>query len=477
MEANQWYTECWNCPKPFSEREALKKNDCFEVEITDMNFLGFGIAKVDGCVLFVSGAVTGDFARVRVIKVCRTYAVARTESVLEPSPHRIEDGCAVSAACGGCAFRSVDYAYERTLKESAVRQSFVRQGLREVKVAPLCGDGRTDRYRNKAQYPVRRAPDGKIAVGFFAAKSHRVLACADCPLQNPAFAAITAEIRAFCEEFGIPAYEEETGRGLLRHIYLRIGEVTGEIMLCLVLCGKTLPHADAFISRITAKFPAVVSVFLNENAENTNVVLGKSFTKLYGKPYIEDVLCGVRLRITPQSFYQVNRGAAELLYGKAAELAALTGSETLLDLYCGIGSIGLSMANRAGRLIGIETVASAVECAKENAAQNGIAHAAFYCGDASDTHALLQSAKAAEGDFVPDVVILDPPRKGCTEQLLADLGKMGAKKLVYISCNPETLARDAKFLLEGGWQMGTVYPFDLFCRTGHVECCTSFEKI
>ena len=176
----------------------MKKNECFDVEITDMNFLGFGIAKVDGCVLFVSGAVTGDTARVRIIKVCRTYAVARTERILVPSKHRVEDGCAVSAACGGCAFRSVDYAYERTLKEASVRQSFVRQGLREVDVAPLAGDGRVDRYRNKAQYPVRRAADGKLAVGFFAAKSHRVLACADCPLQNPAFAPIVAEIRAFC---------------------------------------------------------------------------------------------------------------------------------------------------------------------------------------------------------------------------------------------------------------------------------------
>ena len=454
----------------------MKKNDVYEVNITDMNFLGFGIAKVDGCVLFVSGAVTGDLVRVRVIKVCRTYAVARTENILTPSPHRVPDGCAVSASCGGCAFRSVDYAYERALKEASVRQSFVRQGLRDVDVAPLTSDGRTDHYRNKAQYPVRRAADGGIAVGFFAAKSHRVLPCTDCALQNPAFAPIVEEIRAFAQETNLTVYDEETKSGLLRHIYLRIGEATGEIMLCLVLCGASLPRADDFVHRIQTQFPAVVSIFLNRNEDDTNVVLGKDFTLLSGKPYIEDILCGVRLRITPQSFYQVNRGAAELLYGKAAELAALTGRETLLDLYCGIGSIGLSMAKHAGRLIGIETVASAVACAGENAAQNGITHAAFYCGDASDTQALLKDAKAAEGDFVPDVVVLDPPRKGCTERLLADLGKMGAKKIVYISCNPETLARDAKFLLSGGWKMNTIYPFDLFCRTGHVECCTSFEK-
>lgn len=454
----------------------MKKNDLFEVTVTDMNFLGFGIARVDDCVLFISGAVTGDLARVRIIKVCRTYAIARTECVLTPSSHRVCDSCAVSAACGGCAFRNVNYTYERALKEASVKQSFIRQGLREVEVAPLVSNGRIDRYRNKAQYPIRRAKNGEIAIGFFAAKSHRVLACEDCLLQNAAFAPIVREIRAFAEEYHISVYDEESGHGLLRHIYLRIGETSGEIMLCLVLCGDSLPHSVQFVSRITEKFPQVVSVFLNHNTENSNVVLGKDFTRLFGKSYIEDTLCGVRLRITPQSFYQVNRGAAELLYDKAAELAALSGRETLLDLYCGIGSIGLSMAKRAKRLIGIETVDAAVCCAKENAAQNGIENAAFYCGDATDTRSLLRLARDAEGDFAPDVVILDPPRKGCTEQLLADLGKMGAKKIVYISCNPETLARDAKFLLSDGWAMGTVYPFDLFCRTGHVECVTLLTK-
>lgn len=442
-----------------------------------MNFLGFGIARVDDHVLFVSGAVTGDLARVRIIKVCLTYAVARAECILSPSAHRVDGGCPVSTACGGCAFRNVTYAYERTLKEASVKQSFIRQGLREVEVAPLVSDNRIDRYRNKAQYPVRRTPNGEIAVGFFAAKSHRVLSCEDCLLQNESFAPIVREIRAFVEEYDISVYNEETGRGLLRHIYLRIGEKSSEIMLCLVICGASLPYGEQFIARITEKFPQIVSVFLNHNKENSNVVLGKEFTRLFGKPYIEDILCGVRLRITPQSFYQVNRGTAELLYGKAAELAALSERETLLDLYCGIGSIGLSMAKHAKRLIGIETVDAAVACAKENAVQNGIENAAFYCGDATDTKSLLRLARDAEGDFVPDVVILDPPRKGCTEQLLTDLGKIGAKKIVYISCNPETLARDVKFLLSDGWSMGTVYPFDLFCRTGHVECVTLLIKL
>lgn len=458
-------------------REMLKKNEIFEVEIEDMNFLGFGVAKIDGCVVFVSGAVTGDMVKIRIIKVSRTYAVARTESILIPSSHRVCDECKVSASCGGCAFRAVDYNYECSLKESAVMQSFIRHGLRDVTVAPLVSNSKIANYRNKAQYPVRRGANGKTIIGFFAAKSHRALECADCALQNAAFLPIVEEIRGFIDEKQISVYDEESGNGLLRHIYLRIGEATGEIMLCLVLNGTKLPHADEFSALIFKSFPTVKSLFLNFNEADTNVVLGERFELLAGKPYIEDILCGIRLRITPQSFYQVNHDAAELLYSKAAELAALTGCETLLDLYCGIGSIGLSMAQNAKRLIGIETVASAVECAKENAAQNCITNAAFYCGDAADTEKLLCSARDAEGEFRPDVVILDPPRKGCAERLLADIKNLGANKIVYISCNPDTLARDAKFLTTNGWSMGTVFPFDLFCRTGHVECVVLMSKV
>lgn len=455
----------------------LKKNEFYTVDITDMNFLGFGVARIDGIAVFVGGAVTGDRAHIKIIKTAKNYAIARCEEVLVRSAYRTEDTCPVSTACGGCAFRAVTYPYEKELKENAVKQSFVKQGMRDVTVAPLTHADRLSHYRNKGQYPVRKNAAGEIVIGFFAAKSHRVLDCTGCDLQSDAFAPIIEEIRAFLIENDVSIYDEESGRGLVRHIYLRIGEKTGEIMLCMVLCGDKLPREADFVTRMTEKFPAIRSLWINTNTKNTNVVLGDEFRLLAGREYIEDILCGVKLRITPQSFYQVNRDAAELLYTKAAELAAFDGSELLLDLYCGIGSIGLSMASKVKKLIGIEVVPSAIECAKVNAEQNGITNASFYCGDAADAEKLLTSAKAAEGDFVPDVVVLDPPRKGCAEELLAYIARLGVGKIVYISCNAETLARDAKFLTDHGYTMGEVYPFDLFSRTGHCECVTRFYRV
>lgn len=453
----------------------LQKNSLHCVEITDMNFLGFGVTHIDGIAVFVSGAVTGDKAKIKIIKAAKTYAVARVEKIIEQSDKRVDDCCPVASACGGCAFRAVDYEYEKSLKENSVRQSFIKQGMREVNVAPLTHANRLSHYRNKGQYPVRMV-NGEIVIGFFAAKSHRVLSCTDCDLQNEKFSPILEEIRAFLCKNSVSIYDEESGKGLVRHIYLRVGEKTNEIMLCIVLNGEKLPHEAEFVSRMTEKFPRITSLYVNKNTKDTNVVLGDSYRLLYGKEYIEDILCGIRLRITPASFYQVNRDAAEMLYEKAAELAEFNGDELMLDLYCGIGSIGLSMAKNVKKLIGIEVVPSAIECAKENAKINGIENASFYCGDAADAEKLLDAAKAAEGEFVPDVVVLDPPRKGCAEELLAYIARLGVKKIVYISCNSETLARDAKFLTENGYKMATVYPFDLFSRTGHCECVTRFVK-
>ncbi len=447
----------------------LKKNEIFTVKVEDMNFLGFGVAKIDGFAVFINGAVCGDTAKIRIIKVAKTYAVAKVEEIVTPSAHRVSGGCPVSASCGGCAFRSVTYDFEKTLKENSVKMSFVKQGMRDVRVMPLT-HARLSHYRNKGQYPVRKDPHGKTVIGFFAAKSHRVLNCSDCELQNENFAPIIEEIRAFIDEKNISVYDEESGAGLVRHIYLRIGEKSGEIMLCIVLSGEALPFEDEFASRMTSRFPAIKSLYINTNKRDTNVVLGESYRLVFGKPYITDILCGVKLEITPQSFYQVNRDAAELLYKKGAELADFSGDELLLDLYCGIGSIGLSMARKVKKLIGIEVVPSAIECAKKNAALNGIENASFYCGDAADAEKLLENARAAEGDFLPDVVVLDPPRKGCAQTLLGYIARLGVKKIVYISCNSETLARDAKFLCESGYKMSEVYPFDLFCRTGHCEC-------
>lgn len=453
----------------------LKKNDIYTVDIEDMNFLGFGVAKIDGFCVFVSGAVTEDKARIKIIKTAKSYAVARVEEILSPSVHRIDGGCPVAASCGGCAFRAVSYEYEKSLKENFVKMSFVKQGLPDVRVMPLTHANLAG-YRNKGQYPVRRDASGKVVIGFFAAKSHRVLDCVNCDLQNKAFTPIIAKVKKFIEDKNISVYDEESGKGLVRHIYLRIGEKSGEIMLCMVINGSEMPCEKEFTKEITAAFPTIASLYLNTNTKDTNVVLGDSYRLLYGKEPITDTLAGVELEITPKSFYQVNRDAAEMLYEKAALLADFKGGELLLDLYCGIGSIGLSMAHKVKKLIGIEVVDSAIECAKKNAARNGISNASFYCGDAAKAEKLLENARSFEGDFVPDTVILDPPRKGSAKELLDYISKLGVKKIVYISCNSETLARDVKILTEYGYKMSEVYPFDLFPRTGHCEAICVLHK-
>jgi 23S rRNA (uracil1939-C5)-methyltransferase len=297
-----------------------------------------------------------------------------------------------------------------------------------------------------------------------------VVAAEDCPLQDAAFAPIVKRLHALLEDYHIPAYDEETQAGLLRHIYLRAGQESGELLLTLVLNGDCLPHAEEIVSDLREKFPALAGILINVNRANTNVICGDEWHTLWGKGTMVDTLCGVELEIAPAAFYQVNHDAAELLYRRARELADLRGDELLLDLFCGAGSIGLSMADGVREVIGIEIVESAVACAKANAARNGIGNASFYCGDAEDTEKLLAAAEAARGEKIcPDVVVLDPPRKGCGEELLAYIARLAPKRIVYISCNPDTLARDCVTLTAAGYQLGEVTPVDLFPCTGHVE--------
>lgn len=444
----------------------LKKDDVLTLEITDLNNLGFGAGKCgDGRVIFVRGAVTGDLVRARIIKLTRTFGVAKPEEILRPSPLRCrEEFCPVPRSCGGCTYREIEYSHELSLKENYVRCAFAKAGLPDVTIAPILNTGATGGYRNKGQYPVCRVQD-KLRAGFYASKTHRVVPAEDCRLQNPAFAPIVKWICREADALGVAPYCEETGAGLLRHIYLRCGEATGEIMVCLVLNGDRFPDGEHFAARLAEAFPAVVSVLLNENRKNTNVILGERYTTLFGRNYIEDVLCGVRFRITADSFYQVNRNGAELLYAKAAELAELSGGELVADLYCGTGTIGLTMAEKAGRLVGVEIVPAAVECANINARQNGIDNAEFFCADASAGETLLRCT----GGDRPDVVILDPPRKGSTPALLDTLASLRIPRIVYVSCDPDTLARDVAYMTAKGYRHGTLYPVDMFPRCGHVE--------
>ena len=447
---------------------AFKKNQCVTVEINDITDLGFGVGRVDGAVVFVSDTVPGDVAQVKIIKVNKTYLVGRVEKYIKKSDMRVSDRCD-ERACKSCAYKNISYACEASFKEEGVRRIFGTSALEGITTASVTASPNAKRYRNKAQYPIALI-DGEYKVGFFAPKSHRVTPIADCPLTPTVFSEICAELCAYFKENAISVYDEESGSGLLRHIYLRRGEVSGEILVTVVINGKTLPSEKSLTERITEKFPSVVGVLINVNTENTNVVLGKEYRTLFGRDYIYDTLAGVRLKITASSFYQVNHAATELLYAKAKELAKPTKSDTLLDLFCGAGSIGLSMADSVGELIGIEIVASAVECAKENARDSGIDNAYFFTGDATETEQLLANAERELGRRItPDVVILDPPRAGCDEKLVRFVSTLNAKRIVYISCNPKTLARDVVIFRECGYDTSVVYPFDLFPCTGHVE--------
>ena len=460
----------------------IKKNDIIELDIVDLNNLGCGVGKTeDGIAVFVRGAVTGDRVLTKIIKVSSSFLVGRLEKILISSPYRMngeglrKNDCKAPASCGGCVYRNIKYEHELTLKRDYVKFAFRKAGLQGVTVLDTAHTERVTGYRNKGQYPVREV-GGKVRAGFFAAKTHDLIPCESCLLQPDIFGEIVAFITDFAEKNKIKAYDEESGRGILRHIYLRIAERTGEIMVCLVINADKMPHAERFATEVTGKFPSVTSVILNVNKKNTNVILGDKFIPIGGNDYIIDELCGLKFKISAGSFYQVNRDGAEMLYGLARERAGLTGKETVADLYCGAGTIGLSMAKNAARIVGVEIVDEAVECAKENAKLNGIENAYFFCGDASDTRGLLATAKDTLGDFCPDVVIIDPPRKGTTEELVNYLNDLGVRKIVYVSCNPDTLARDCKWFSDKGYTIGEVTPVDLFPGTGHVESVVCLTK-
>lgn len=457
----------------------LQKGTELVLEVTDLNNLGCGVSRApDGRAVFLNGAVAGDTVRALIIKVNKTFAVGKVLEVVTPSAHRVDGYCSAPASCGGCVYRYLSYEHELELKQNTVVHAFRKAGLFDVAIDPVRTTGETSGYRNKAEYPITGGKNGLFG-GFYAQKTHRVVPADGCALQPTVFGDI---LRFFCEFYtkkGVSAYDEETGKGLLRHLYLREGRGTGELMVCPVLNGKELPHALEFVGKLIEKFPRVTSVVLNENTKRTNVVLGEKYHTLYGNAYIEDVLCGKRFRIAPASFYQVNHDAAELLYGIAAERTGLAGDGLLLDLYCGAGTIGLSMAERAGEVIGIEIVPAAVACANVNKSLNGVKNAHFYCGDAANAEGLLAPVEAERGTLHPDVVILDPPRKGCDKQLLDFLAAREVPRIVYVSCGPDTLARDCAILREHGYEIGPVTPVDLFPRTGHVEnvvCLTRSSK-
>lgn len=448
---------------------AIQKNDEIQLHIEALTAEGSGVGHFDGMAVFVAGGVPGDTLLVHIIKAKKTYAVGKIVQILIPSPARTQADCPLFPQCGGCAYRFMDYETELREKQRRVEDAFLRLAHMPMQCETILA-GCADRYRNKAQYPVTRE-NGRVKIGFYAPRSHRVIDCKDCRLQPAEFAQIVAEFRAFLTEFAVSVYDAQSGKGLVRHLYLRKGFHSGEIMVCVVINGTHLPHSDALVDRLCALPYKITSIVLNTNTEKTNVILGAQCNTLWGTPDIGDTLCGVEVRLSPLSFYQVNHDMAEQLYQKAAEFADLKGGETVLDLYCGAGTIGLSMAKHVKKIYGAEIVPEAIENAKENARRNHIENAEFFCGDAADA-----AKRFREMGIQPDVVLLDPPRKGCDEAVLKTVAEMCPEKIVYVSCDPATLARDAARLSLFGYMPTRLAAADLFPRTVHVESVCLFLK-
>ena len=453
----------------------LQKNQILTLRIERLSSDGSGVAhSPDGETVFVPGAAPGDEADVRIVKDCKRYAFGILDHLRTPSPDRIPVDCAVAGPCGGCSLRHLDYTAELRAKQENVTDAFRRIGGLDVPVLNICPSPEADRYRNKVQFPVGLDKNGNPCIGFYAGRTHRIVPCPDCKLQPGVLNDIGNALCRFFAENGIQPYNEETGRGLVRHIFLRRGAHSGQIMVCLVCTRPNFPHADALCTRLREQFADIATILLNVNSKNTNVILGTETHTLYGPGYIEDTLCGVPVQLGPLSFYQVNTLAAERLYGIAAQYAQLTPDDLLLDLYCGMGTIGLSMVGRCRELVGVEIVPEAIESAKANAARMGDAVAAksrFFCADAGQAATRL----AAEG-LHPDVVMLDPPRKGCDEATLSAVVRMAPRRVVYVSCNPATAARDAAWLENNGYHAEKVQPVDLFPRTKHCECVIALSK-
>ncbi len=454
----------------------LQKNQLLTLRIERLSNDGSGVAhSSEGEAVFVPGTAPGDEAQVRIVKDYGRYAFGILDKLLTPSPDRIPVDCAVAGPCGGCSLRHLDYAAELRAKQESVADAFRRIGGLDVPVLDALPSPEVDRYRNKVQFPVGRDKDGAPCIGFYAGRTHRIVPCPDWKLQPGVMNDIGKTLCALFAAHGIQPYDEECGKGLVRHIFLRRGAHSGQIMVCLVCTRPKLPHSDELVALLREKFRDIATILINVNAKKTNVILGEESVTLYGPGCIEDTLCGVPVRLGPLSFYQVNTLAAERLYGVAAEYAQLEPDDVLLDLYCGMGTIGLSMAGHCRELIGVEIIPEAIDSAKANAARMGDAVAAksrFFCADAGEAAARL----AAEG-LRPDVIMLDPPRKGCDETTLSAVVQMSPRRVVYVSCNPSTAARDAAWLGQHGYRAEKVQPVDLFPRTKHVEAVLLLTKL
>ena len=452
-------------------RSVLKKNDTVTLDITAMSAEGSGIGRVDDTVVFVPFSAVGDRVEALIVKVKKSFCFGKLIRIISPSKDRVDPDCPVFSTCGGCAFRHISYEAELEIKRRRVEDCVRRIGGLAAKVHNVCSDGRTDSYRNKSQYPVGRDEFGALS-GFYALHSHRIIECERCRLLPKEFDVIRKCVLDFMKKAKIAPYDEQTGRGVMRHIYLRKSAHTGQIMVCAVINADGLSDEQGLVEAVAAADNSVSTVLLNINKERSNVILGGETRTIFGSGYITDRLCGMDFQIAAGSFFQVNRNMAQLLYEKARSLCEPSG-KTVLDLYCGAGTIGLTMAESAKRVIGVEIVPQAVEDAVKNAEQNGIDNAEFICGSAPDAAAAL-----LERGIKADAVIVDPPRKGLTPELIDTIASgFAPERIVYISCDPATLARDLKQFSSLGYSADDVYPFDLFPRTSHVETVCLLSKL
>ena len=450
----------------------LQKNAIYEALVTDYTAEGQGVAHVDGCAVFLPNAIAGERVRLRIEKAGKTWASGKIVEILEKSPHRCNRECPVAKLCGGCDFWHMDYAEETRLKAERVKSCLNRLAGERLEEVPILAAPDCRGYRNKAQYPVA-CQKGRAYAGFFKAGTHEVVENRRCLILPEETDRVKDAVMDYVNQYRVSVYDETTHTGLLRHIYVRRGAVSGEILVCLVCNGRKLPKAEALVERLK-KIPGFTTLVLSVNTKKGNAVLGEEFIPLYGPGYIQDTLCGLQFRLSPRSFYQVNHHQAQRLYQAAIDQAGITKADTVLDLYCGVGTITLAMAGAAGKVIGVEVIPQAVEDARENAERNGIRNAEFFCGDAG------QAALTLEQQGVrPDVITVDPPRKGLSADAIEAISRMNPRRLVYISCDPATLARDVALLKEKGFRLQSAQAADLFPRCAHVETvvCLLREKV
>ena len=450
--------------------DVWKKNATLTLEITGYTAEGMGVARWDGRVVFVPGTILGERWEVQLLKVKTNVAWGRAVRLLAPSPERVELDCPLAGRCGGCQYRHMTYEEELRAKRQRVQDALTRVGGVSLELPQVLGAEDPLRYRNKVQFPVAQEKRG-LAVGYYRARSHDVLDVADCLLQPEAVTTLRRAFKGWMERYRIPAYGEGTRQGLIRHLYVRTNQA-GEALCCVVANGARLPHAPELVQTLRQAVPALAGLVLNTNTKDTNVILGPSYRTIWGRDFLEERLCGMTFRLSVPSFFQINRAQTERLYAQALEFAGLTGRETVLDLYCGIGTISLALAQRAGQVIGAEIVPEAVQDAQANAARNQVDNARFLCGDAGEAAFQL----AAEG-VRPQVICVDPPRKGLAPEVPEILASMEPERIVYVSCDPATLARDVKRFGELGYPAVKAQAVDLFPRTAHVETVCLLSKL